>query len=204
MRLPLRDVYNISGIGTVPVGKVETGLLQPGMVVNFAPALVKKLEKEVLSVKSVEIHHQGLSQASPGQIVGFNVKNVSPKDIKRGMVAGDKNNDPPKEAKSFVAQVIILNHPTEIRAGYTPMVDCHTAHVSCKFTELLQKIDMRSGKPIEENPKVLKVGDAAMIKLVPQEPMCVETFSKYPKFGRFIVRDLRQVVAVGIIKAVNN
>jgi len=119
------------------------------------------------------------------------------------MVAGDKNNDPPKEAKSFVAQVIILNHPTEIRAGYTPMVDCHTAHVSCKFAELLQKIDRRSGRSIEENPKVLKSGDSAMIKLVPQKPMVVENFSKYSKLGRFIVRDLRKVVAVGIIKAVD-
>jgi len=194
LRLPLQDVYKIGGIGTVPVGRVETGCLKPGMVVTFAPA------KVTTEVKSVEMHHEALAEAVPGDNVGFNVKNVSIKDIKRGNVTSDSKNDPAKETKCFVAQVIVLNHPGEIHSGYTPVLDCHTAHVACKFQEIQQKIDRRSGKVLEENPKMVKSGDAAMINLVPSKPMCVEAFSEYQPLGRFAVRDMRQTVAVGIIK----
>jgi len=196
LRLPLQDVYKIGGIGTVPVGRVETGILKPGMVVTFAPALI------TTEVKSVEMHHESLTEALPGDNVGFNVKNVSVKDIKRGNVAGDSKNDPPKEAEKFMAQTIILNHPGEVHAGYSPVLDCHTAHVACKFSELTQKIDRRSGKVLEENPKFVKSGDAAMIWLIPSKPLCVETFSDYAPLGRFAVRDMRQTVAVGVIKQV--
>ncbi|KAL5005934.1 hypothetical protein ScPMuIL_017092 [Solemya velum] len=196
LRLPLQDVYKIGGIGTVPVGRVETGILKPGMVVTFAPA---QLSTEV---KSVEMHHEALTEGLPGDNVGFNVKNVSVKDIKRGMVAGDSKNDPPKGAKMFHAQVIILNHPGEIHNGYSPVLDCHTAHIACKFQELVEKIDRRSGKKLEDHPKLVKSGDAAMVDLVPSKPMCVEAFSEYPPLGRFAVRDMKQTVAVGVIKSV--
>jgi len=196
LRLPLQDVYKIGGIGTVPVGRVETGIIKPGQVVTFAPA---NLSTEV---KSVEMHHEALAEAVPGDNVGFNVKNVSVKDIKRGMVAGDSKNDAPKECKSFYAQVIVMNHPGEIHAGYSPVLDCHTAHIACKFSELKEKIDRRSGKVLEENPKMLKSGDAGMITMVPSKPMCVEKFSEYQPLGRFAVRDMKQTVAVGIIKDV--
>lgn len=88
-----------SGIGTVPVGRVETGVLKSGMVVTFAPVNV------TTEVKSVEMHHEALTEALPGDNVGFNVKNVSVKDIRRGNVAGDSKNDPPQEAANFTAQV---------------------------------------------------------------------------------------------------
>jgi len=196
LRLPLQDVYKIGGIGTVPVGRVETGKLKAGMVVTFSPV------GTTTEVKSVEMHHETLEEAVPGDNVGFNVKNVSIKDIRRGMVASDSKNDPAKESKTFLAQVIILNHPGEIHAGYQPVLDCHTAHVACKFSEIREKIDRRSGKVLEENPKMVKTGDAAMINLVPSKPMCVESFADYPPLGRFAVRDMRQTVAVGIIKSV--
>jgi len=194
LRLPLQDVYKISGIGTVPVGRVETGIIKPGMVVTFAPCNV------TTEVKSVEMHHEQMAEALPGDNVGFNVKNVSVKDVKRGNVAGDSKNDPPKGTKTFYAQVIILNHPGEIHAGYSPVLDCHTAHVACKFSELHEKIDRRSGKKLEDNPKCVKSGDAAMITLIPSKPMCVESFASYAPLGRFAVRDMRQTVAVGVIK----
>merc|ERR1712034_306935 len=197
LRLPLQDVYKIGGIGTVPVGRVETGKIRAGMIVTFAPV------GTTTEVKSVEMHHETLEEAVPGDNVGFNVKNVSIKDIRRGMVASEQKNDPAKESKSFLAQVIILNHPGEIHAGYQPVLDCHTAHVACKFSEIREKIDRRSGKVLEENPKMVKTGDAAMINLVPSKPMCVESFADYPPLGRFAVRDMRQTVAVGIIKSVD-
>ncbi|XP_067867379.1 elongation factor 1-alpha, oocyte form-like [Heterodontus francisci] len=196
LRLPLQDVYKIGGIGTVPVGRVETGVLKANVVVKFAPSNI------VTEVKSVEMHHEALSEALPGDNVGFNVKNVSVKDIRRGNVAGDNKVDPPMEAASFIAQVIILNHPGQICAGYAPVLDCHTAHIACKFRELKEKIDRRSGKKLEDSPKAVKSGDAAIVEMVPTKPMCVESFSEYPPLGRFAVRDMRQTVAVGVIKSV--
>merc|ERR1719495_382205 len=179
LRLPLQDVYKIGGIGTVPVGRVETGVIKPGMVVTFAPV---NLSTEV---KSVEMHHETLAEAVPGDNVGFNIKNV-----------------PAKESASFNAQVIVLNHPGEIQKGYTPVLDCHTAHIACKFANLIEKIDRRSGKKIEDAPSKVKSGDAAIVEMIPSKPMCVEPFSSYAPLGRFAVRDMRQTVAAGIIKEV--
>jgi len=196
LRLPLQDVYKIGGIGTVPVGRVETGVLKPGMVVTFAPVFV------TTEVKSVEMHHEQLESAGPGDNVGFNVKNVSVKDIRRGMVAGDSKKDPPMPSATFDAQVIVLDHPNKIMAGYTPVLDCHTCHIACKFNKLLTLIDKRNGAVTEVGPKSIKSGQAAMVEMLPSKPMCVEAFSEYPPLGRFAVRDMRKTVAVGVIKKV--
>jgi len=197
LRLPLQDVYKITGVGTVPVGRVETGVIKPGMLVTFAPVGI------TTECKTVEMHHQQLEEAIPGDNVGFNVKNVGVKDVRRGNVVGDAKNDPPKEAISFNAQVIVLNHPNKIEAGYTPVLDCHTSHIACKFEKLLSKIDRRTGKEIESEPKDVKNQEAAIIQLVPQKSMVVETFAEYPPLGRFAVRDMKRTVAVGVIKLVD-
>jgi elongation factor 1-alpha len=196
LRLPLQDVYKIGGIGTVPVGRVETGIMKPGMNVTFAPS------NNTTEVKSIEMHHEALEQAVPGDNVGFNVRGLSVKDIKRGFVCSDSKNDPAKEAENFTAQVIIMNHPGQITNGYCPVIDCHTSHIACKFNKIQSKIDRRTGKSLEDEPKAIKSGDAAMIELVPSKPLCVEVFSEYPPLGRFAVRDMKQTVAVGVIKAV--
>jgi len=196
LRLPLQDVYKIGGIGTVPVGRVETGLLKPGMVVTFAPSGLST------EVKSVEMHHESLPEAGPGDNVGFNVKNVSVKELRRGFVASDSKRDPASAIERFEAQVIVLNHPGQIGNGYAPVLDCHTAHVACKFATIKQKMDRRSGKVLEEMPKFVKSGDACMVDMEPSKPMCVESFEAYPPLGRFAVRDMRQTVAVGVIKSV--
>jgi elongation factor 1-alpha len=194
LRIPLQDVYKIGGIGTVPVGRVETGILRPGAIVTFAPVGI------TTEVKSVEMHHEQLLEAQPGDNVGFNIKNVAVKDIRRGFVAGDSKDDPPAETGLFNAQIIVLNHPGQIHAGYAPVVDCHTAHIACKWQTIVSKIDRRSGKILEESPKFVKSGDAAMVDLIPSKPLCVEAFGTYPPLGRFAVRDMRQTVAVGVIK----
>merc|ERR1712033_65867 len=196
LRLPLQDVYKIGGIGTVPVGRVETGVIKPGMVVTFAPV---NLSTEV---KSVEMHHESLPEAVPGDNVGFNIKNVSVKDIKRGYVTSDSKNKPATGVQNFTAQVIVLNHPGQICNGYSPVLDCHTAHIACKFNEIKEKVDRRTGKATEANPKFIKSGDAGIVELIPSKPMCVEAFSDFPPLGRFAVRDMRQTVAVGLIKSV--
>jgi len=196
LRIPLQDVYKIGGIGTVPVGRVETGVLTCNMSVVFAPV---GLQTEV---KSIEMHHEQMEKAEPGDNIGFNVKGVAVKDLKRGYVCGSTTNDPPLGCENFTANIIILNHPGEIHAGYTPVVDCHTCHIACRFNQLLQTIDKRSGKVIEENPQFVKKGQAVNAILIPQKKMVVESFKDYPPLGRFAVRDMRQTVAVGVIKSV--
>jgi len=194
LRLPLQDVYKIGGIGTVPVGRVETGVIKPGMNVTFAPAML------TTEVKSVEMHHEAMEQATPGDNVGFNVKNISLKQIRRGMVAGDAKKDPPAKTDHFLAQVIVLDHPNKIMAGYTPVLDCHTSHIACRFNKLVTLMNKRTGEVIEQNPKSCKSGQACIVDMIPSKPMCVETFKDYPPLGRFAVRDMRKTVAVGVIK----
>ena len=196
LRLPLQDVYKIGGIGTVPVGRVETGVLKPGMTVQFGPAGI------LSEVKSVEMHHEALTEAVPGDNVGFNCKNVSVKELKRGYVASNNADDPARGCEMFEANVIIMSHPGQIQNGYTPVLDCHTAHIATKFKTITEKSDRRTGKTLEENPKFVKSGDACLVQMIPTKGMVVETFSEYPPLGRFAVRDMRQTVAVGVIKSV--
>merc|ERR1712062_810704 len=157
LRLPLQDVYKIGGIGTVPVGRVETGKIKPGMVVTFGPTGV------TTEVKSVEMHHESLTEGVPGDNVGFNVKNLSVKDIKRGFVASDSKQDPCSDTDMFVAQVIVFNHPGQIQNGYTPVLDCHTCHIARKFQKLRSKVDKRTGAVTEDEPQNIKSQDAAMV-----------------------------------------
>ena len=194
LRLPLQDVYKIGGVGTVPVGRVETGKIKKGMIVNFAPL------GQTTEVKSVEMHHEMVDEALPGDNVGFNVKNLSVKEIKRGYVASDNKNDPAADTEMFLAQVIVMNHPGQIHAGYCPVLDCHTSHIACKFAKLVSKIDQRTLKVLEENPQFIKAREAAMVEITPTKPMVVETFASYAPLGRFAVRDMKQTVAVGVIK----
>jgi len=196
LRLPLQDVYKISGIGTVPVGRVETGIIKPGMTICFGP------HGTTTECKSVEMHHESVAEAIPGDNVGFNVKGLSVTDIKRGYVASDNKNDPAADTESFNAQVIVMNHPGQIMNGYAPVLDCHTCHIACKFGEILNKMDKRTGKVTEEFPKSIKSGDAAIVKMIPSKPMVVEPFSSFAPLGRFAVRDMKQTVAVGVIKEV--
>jgi elongation factor 1-alpha len=194
MRLPLQDVYKISGIGTVPVGRVETGIIKPDMTICFGPMGTSTI------CKSVEMHHESVSEAIPGDNVGFNVKNLSVQDIKRGYVASDAKREPATDTENFMAQVIVMNHPGQIMNGYAPVLDCHTCHIACKFAEIMNKMDKRTGEITEEFPKSIKSQDAAIVKMVPSKPMTVEPFNQFPPLGRFAVRDMKQTVAVGVIK----
>jgi len=191
LRLPIQDVYTITGIGTVPVGRVETGVLKPDMKVIFNPS------NKVGEVKSIEMHHEQLPQATPGDNVGFNVRGVAKNEIRRGDVCGPVDN-PPTVAKTFTAQIMVLNHPSVITIGYTPVFHCHTAQVACRFVELVKKLDPRTGAVKEENPQFLKTGDAAVVKVEPTRPMVIEKAKEFPQLGRFAIRDMGQTVAAGM------
>ncbi len=192
LRLPIQDVYTITGVGTVPVGRVETGVLKPEMKIIFMPS------NKVGEVKSIEMHHENLPKAEPGDNVGFNVRGISKTDVKRGDVAGPADN-PPTVAKSFKAQIVVLNHPSVLTVGYTPVFHCHTAQVACMFEALLKKVDPKTGQTLEENPQFLKTGDIALVKVVPTRPMVIETAKDFPQLGRFAVRDMGQTVAAGTV-----
>ncbi|MEM2329380.1 MAG: translation elongation factor EF-1 subunit alpha, partial [Candidatus Jordarchaeales archaeon] len=195
LRIPVQDVYSITGVGTVPVGRVETGVLKVGDTVVFQPANVKG------EVKSIEMHHEPLSEAVPGDNIGFNVRGISKKDIKRGDVAGHPDK-PPTVAERFVGQIIVIQHPTAIAAGYTPVIHAHTAQVACRFARLVAKLDRRTGQVVEENPSYIKRGDVALVEFEPVRPMVVEPFKEIPQLGRFAVRDSDYTVAVGVVREV--
>jgi elongation factor 1-alpha len=192
LRLPIQDVYTITGVGTVPVGRVETGVLKPEMKIIFMPS------NKVGEVKSIEMHHENLPQAVPGDNVGFNVRGIAKTDVKRGDVAGPVDN-PPSVVKSFTAQILVINHPSVITVGYTPVFHCHTAQVACTFAELLKKVDPKTGQTSEENPQILKTGDIAVVKIVPTRPMVIERAKDFPQLARFAIRDMGATVAAGTV-----
>jgi len=191
LRIPVQDVYSITGVGTVPVGRVETGVLKPGDKVVFMPSGATG------EVKSIEMHHKQLEKAEPGDNIGFNVRGVSKQEVKKGDVVGHPDN-PPTVAKEFTGQIIVLQHPTVITKGYTPVFHIHTTHVACKITEILKKIDPKTGATIAENPDMLKSGDAAIIKVVPTQPVSIEKQSDFPQLAKFAIRDMGKTVAAGI------
>ena len=191
LRLPVQDVYSITGIGTVPVGRVETGVMTPGMTVHFMPS------DKVGEVKSIEMHHEMIPKAEPGDNVGFNIRGLGKKDIRRGDVAGPVDNKP-KVARTFKARIMVLNHPSVITPGYTPVFHAHTAQVACTFLSLDQKLDPATGAVLEENPQFLKTGDAAVVTVQPTKPMAIEKAEDFPQLGRFAIRDMGQTVAAGM------
>lgn len=195
LRCPIQDVYTITGVGTVPVGRVETGILKEGQQVIFMPSNVKG------EVKSIETHHVRVPKAEPGDNIGFNVRGVSKQDIRRGDVMGPVDN-PPTIAKEFIGQIIVIYHPTAVAAGYTPVLHYHTGQIACKFTELIRKLDPRTGQVVEEKPAFLKTGDGAVVRMEPLHPISVEAYVDFPELGRFAVRDMGTTVAAGVIKEI--
>lgn len=195
LRLPIQEVFTITGQGTVPVGRVESGILKPNTSVVIMPENVSG------EVKSIEMHHQSLPQAIPGDNVGFALKGVDKKAIKRGSVVGYPQS-PPTVVEEFTGRIVVLNHPTAIGKNYTPVFHIHTAQVACTIVEILEKQDPKTGQAIQKNPDFIKTGDAAIIKVRPTKPIVAEKFSEYPALGRFAMRDMGQTVAAGVVQEV--
>ena len=195
LRLPIQDVYSITGVGTVPVGRVETGTMKPNDKIIVMPS------GAVGEIKSIETHHQEMQSATAGDNIGFNLRGIEKKDIKRGDVLGTPDN-PPCVAKEFKAQIIVINHPTAIAPGYTPVMHCHTAQVAATISAFESKINPATGAAEEENPKFLKVGDSAIVRIRPVRPTCIETFQEFPEMGRFALRDMGSTIAAGIVKEI--
>ncbi len=191
LRVPIQDVYSITGVGTVPVGRVETGIMKQGDNVIFEPAGASG------EVKSIEMHHEVFPEAEPGDNIGFNVRGVGKNDIRRGDVAGHTS-DAPTVAKEFTAQVVVLQHPGVITVGYTPVFHCHTSQTACTFLDLTTKIDPATGQPEPNKPDFIKTGDAAIVQIKPTKPMVMEEAQKIPPMGRFAIRDMGQTVAAGL------
>ncbi len=192
LRVPIQDVYSITGIGTVPVGRVETGVMKPGDKVIFEPA------NKSGEVKTIEMHHEQIDKAEPGDNIGFNVRGIGKNDIKRGDVCGHVDN-PPTVAKTFTAQIVVLQHPSAITVGYTPVFHAHTAQVACKIVELISKLDPRTGNVLEKSPQFLKTGDAGVVRVQPTKPLVIEKVKEIPQLGRFAIRDMGSTVAAGMV-----
>ena len=195
LRVPIQDVYTITGVGTVPVGRVETGKMKAGDKIVIMPSGAPG------EIKSIETHHQEMPSAEAGDNIGFNLRGVEKKDIKRGDVMGTPDS-PPNVAKEFRAQIIVIHHPTAIAPGYTPVMHAHTAQVAATITAFEAKINPATGAVEEENPKFLKVGDSAIVKITPVRPTPIESFSEFPEMGRFALRDMGATIAAGIVKEI--
>jgi elongation factor 1-alpha len=195
LRIPIQDVYTITGVGTVPVGRVETGVLRANEKVIVMPSGVTG------EVKSIETHHTQMESAEAGDNIGFNLRGVDKKAIKRGDVIGPVNN-PPAVAKEFEAQIIVIHHPTAMAPGYTPVLHAHTAQVAATLSEFIAKIDPKTGGATEDKPKFLKTGDAAIVRIKPVRPLAIETFKEFPEIGRFALRDMGTTIAAGVVKAI--
>lgn len=191
LRIPVQDVYSITGVGTVPVGRVETGVLKAGETIVFEPAGVSG------EVKSIEMHHETIPQALPGDNIGFNVRGIERAAIRRGDVAGHPKS-PPTVVREFAARIAVLQHPTAITAGYTPVFHAHTAQIACQITEISQKLDPKTGAVLEEKPEFIKRGDMATIKVTPTKPMVIEKAAELPQLSRFAIRDMGMTIAAGV------
>ena len=195
LRVPIQDVYTITGVGTVPVGRVETGKMKSGDKIVIMPS------GALGEIKSIETHHTEMPSAQAGDNIGFNLRGIEKKDIKRGDVMGTPD-APPKVAKEFRAQIIIIHHPTALAPGYTPVMHAHTTQVAATITAFESKINPATGAVEEENPKFLKVGDSAIVKIKPVRPTCIESFQEFPEMGRFALRDMGATIAAGIVKEI--
>jgi elongation factor 1-alpha len=191
LRIPIQDVYSITGVGTVPVGRVETGVLKVGDTLVFEPS------GKTGEVKSIEMHHEPIPKAEPGDNIGFNVRGIAKNEIRRGDVAGLPSS-PPTVASEFVARIAVLQHPTAIAAGYTPVFHVHTAQVACQITEIINKLDPKTGSVLEEHPQFIKRGDMATIRVKPTKPLVIEKVSDIPQLARFAIRDMGMTIAAGV------
>lgn len=195
LRLPLQDVYNITGIGVVPVGRVETGVMKVGDKVMIVPG--REGKGVAGEVKTIEMHHEQVTEAEPGDNVGFNVRGVGKKDIARGDVLGRADNVP-SVATEFTAQVVIMNHPTVVTVGYTPVFHIHTSQVACQFVEIVKKMNPATGEEITTDKEILKNGDAAVVKIKPMQPVVIEKNTDIPQMSRFAIRDSGATVGAGM------
>ena len=192
LRIPIQDAFSVTGHGTVAVGVVVSGILKPGDNVVFMPSGLKS------EVKKIEMHKKELPDARPGDNIGFNVKSVDSKAIKHGEVAG-LTSSPPTVAADFTAQIVVLNHPTAISVGYTPVFHVSGAQFAGRIMEILEKKDPKSGQTMQAKPDFIKTGDIAIVKVQPLKAVCVEKFQDFPSLGRFSLRDMGQTVAAGVV-----
>jgi len=195
LRMPLQDVYEITGIGTVPVGKIETGIMKIGQKVIILPGRSGKGVPG--EVKTIEMHHEQLPEGLAGDNVGVNIRGIGKKDVARGDVICDAAK-PATIAEEFTAQIAVINHPTVIAKGYTPVFHVHTAQVPCQFMEIVKKIDPKTGQASTEKVDFIKNGDVAVVKLKPMGNLVIEKQSDNPNMSRFAIRDAGATVAAGV------
>ncbi|HEY0088494.1 MAG TPA: translation elongation factor EF-1 subunit alpha [Candidatus Lokiarchaeia archaeon] len=198
LRVPIQDAYKIKGTGVVPVGRVETGVMKKGDKIIIMPTGFQG------EIRSIEMHHEEIEQAEPGDNIGFSIRGINVTDARRGDCLGHPNNPPVvvNPTGKWTGQIIVIWHPTAIAQGYTPVIHAHTAQVAAKFLSLLKKLDQKTGAVIEDNPKFLKRNEAAIVELQPLKKLCIEKYTDIPEMGRFAIRDMGRTICVGIVKEI--
>jgi len=191
LRMPVQDVYNITGIGVVPVGRIETGVLKVGDKIKAMPG--RDGTGVVGECKTIEMHHEQMKEAIPGDNVGISVRGFGKKDLARGDVIGPESN-PPTVVTEFTGQIVVLNHPSVITVGYTPVFHIHTAQVACQFVEIVKKVSPE----VVEKPDFIKNGDAAVVRIKPVQPLVIEKKAEFPQMANFAIRDSGATVAAGM------
>lgn len=197
LRLPVLKVRQDEDAGTIILGRVETGSIRPGIKVVFSPS------GYVGEVSSVHRGGEQVAEGKGGDIVSVSLgDSVSAEYLRRGMVASSVSNDPAADAETFLARVLVLDHPGSIRAGYCPSVAVHTAQVPCEFEELESLIDRKTKKEVQSRPERVKASEVAMVRMRPRQHVCVEAFSAFPSLGRFTIRDHGRTIGFGSIMEV--
>lgn len=198
MRIPINGIYRIKGVGDVITGRVEQGTINAGDAVRIAPRGISGLK-----VFSIEMHHKTWPNAKPGDNVGMNIKGLDKNNLpKVGDVISLENEPLLEPVESFTAQIVVQEHPGQLKVGFSPLIHVRTAKSSCKMTKIMWKMSKKTGNEKLENPPFLEMGESAEIEFTPQQPLYLESFDNCPGLGRVAVMDQNQLVMLGKVMSV--
>jgi len=202
LRMPCNGVYKIKGVGDVITGRVEQGFVEPGKETIFLPTHTSS-KPCMGKVFTVEMHHKSVKDAGPGDNVGLNMKGLDKGNMPRvGDVMIYKGDESLKANKNFTAQVQVLDHPGQLKKGYSPIAFIRTGRSACKIADISWKIGKETGGKKAPNPPFLKANEMGQVIFEPQQPFVADAFKNCDGLGRVAIMEGATVVMLGKINAV--